>query len=109
MDDLIEKRAYERRQYPVPIEISYINKVKSLSAQSLNHSEGGMCFESVFPFNPGETVNIRVKEFHPHGPCTGLCEGLRTITLAEVKWCSEAAITDVSHYRVGIQFYAPVY
>jgi hypothetical protein len=104
-----EKRAYERRQYCVPIEISYINKGNGSSAQSLNHCEGGMCFESALPFHPGETVNIRVKEFHPHGPCKGLCEGLRSITLAEVKWCSEASITNVSHYRVGIQFYAPVY
>ncbi len=104
-----EKRAYKRREYSVPIEISYINKGNGLSAQSLNHCEGGMSFESTLPFQPGSTLNIRVKEFHPHGPCTGLCEGLRSITLAEVKWCSEVTVADVPHYQVGIQFYAPVY
>ena len=104
-----EKRAYTRRQYAVPIEISYISKENKFRAESINHCENGMCFESKPSFHPGETINIRVKDFHPHGPCIGLCEGLRSITLAEVKWCSEVADTDISHYRVGIQFYAPVY
>lgn len=104
-----EKRAYKRQRYPVPIEISYINKRKSRSAQSLNHCEGGMCLESDLPFHLGATLNIRIEEFHRHGPCTGLCEGLRSITLAEVKWCSEVTVADVAHYQVGIQFYAPVY
>jgi hypothetical protein len=109
MKDREEKRAYSRQPYPVPIEISYVRKGNRLSAQSLNHCEGGMCFESGCPFHPGETLNIRVKEFHPQGPCTGLCEGLRSITLAEVQWCSEVPDSDASHYRVGIKFYAPVY
>ena len=94
---------------PCPLRFHISTKEMARCAQSLNHCEGGMCFESALPFHPGETVNIRVKEFHPHGPCKGLCEGLRSITLAEVKWCSETSITNVSHYRVGIQFYAPVY
>lgn len=109
MKGLDEKRVYTRRRYQVPIEISYISKGKNLSAQLLDHCEGGMCFESHFSFQPGETLNIRVKEFHPRGPCVGLCEGLRTITLAEVKWCSDVSDTETSNYRVGIKFYAPVY
>ncbi len=104
-----EKRAYTRRHYTVPIEISYISKEDKFGAQTLNHSEGGMCFESKSAFHPGETLNIRVKDFHPKGPCTGLCEGLRSISLAEVKWCHDMSDTDPSNYRVGTQFYAPVY
>jgi len=104
-----EKRAYTRQQYAVPIEISYINKENKFRGVSINHCENGMCIESKPSFHTGETINIRVKDFHPYGPCIGLCEGLRSITLAEVKWCSEVADADVSHYRVGIQFYAPVY
>ncbi len=104
-----EKRAYKRQKYSVPIEISYINKGASRSGQSLDHCEGGMCLASDLPFHLGATLNIRIKEFHPQGPCIGLCEGLRSVTLAEVKWCSQVADTDAAHYRVGIQFYAPVY
>jgi hypothetical protein len=68
-----------------------------------------MFFESTSFFYLGETLKIRVKEFHPHGPCIGLCEGLRFITLAEVKWCNGVPDSDTSHYRVGIKFYAPIY
>ena len=57
----------------------------------------------------GAPVNVKVTEFHPHGPCVGLCEGLRYNTLAEVKWCREITDTDIARYRVGIQFLAPVY
>lgn len=104
-----EKRAHARINYQVPIEISFVNKGEKLSAQSLNHCEDGICLESRFPFHPGETLNIRVKDFHPHGPCTGLCEGLRSITLAEVKWCHEVLDTESVKYMLGIHFYAPVY
>ena len=109
MKDREEKRAFTRRNYQVPIEISYVGHGKISSAQSLNHCEGGMCFDSTSSFHPGVTLCVRVKDFHPHGPFIGLCEGLRSITLAEVKWCTEITDTDVSNYRVGIQFFAPVY
>ena len=93
MNDFKEKRTYTRHPYSVPVEISYISKGNKFDAQSLNHSEGGMCLASSFSFHPGETLNVRVKEFHPQGPCTGLCEGLRSITLAEVQWCSDVSDT----------------
>ena len=109
MKGIEEKRAYTRRHYSVPIEISYISKKNKLGTQSLNHCEGGMCFIYKSSFIPGETLNIRVKDFHPDGPCIGLCEGLRSSTLAEVRWCNEVSRTDSSQYRVGVKFYAPVY
>lgn len=109
MDGLKEKRTYTRQRYSVPVEISYISKENNIGARSLDHSEGGMCLESSISFHPGETLNVRVIEFHPNGPCTGLCEGLRSIALAEVKWCSSVSDKDPAHYRVGIKFFAPVY
>ena len=109
MADHTDRRLFERRNYQIPIEISFVRDGKISNAQSLNHCESGMCFESTSSYHPGATLTVRVKDFHPYGPCIGLCEGLRSITLAEVRWCTEIAETDVSHYRVGIQFFAPVY
>jgi hypothetical protein len=109
MKDRKEKRSFTRHNYQVPIEISYVGHGIISGAQSLNHCEGGMCFDSSTSFHPGVTLSVRVKEFHPHGTCIGLCEGLRSISLAEVKWCTEINDTHVSHYRVGIQFLAQVY
>ena len=105
----MDKRAYERRSYSVPIEISYISEGDKFSAQSVNHCEEGMCFESQVAFLIGDTLYVRVKDFHPHGPCVGLCEGLRSMTLAEVRWCHEVSDKVTPHYQVGIKFYASVY
>ena len=109
MADHTDRRLFERRNYQIPIEISFFRDGKISTAQSLNHCESGMCIESTSSFHPGATVTVRVKDYHPYGPCIGLCEGLRSITLAEVRWCTEIAEADVSNYRVGIQFFAPVY
>ncbi len=109
MANHIERRASKRHHYQIPIEVSFVRDRKISSAQSLNHCESGMCFESTSSYHPGVTLTVRVKDFHPHGPCIGLCMGLRSITLADVRWCTEITEADVSHYRVGIQFSAPVY
>ena len=109
MESANERRAFERSDYQIPVEISFVRDGKISSAQSLNHCEGGMCLVSSSAFHPGASLRVRVKDFHPHGPCTGLCKGLRSITLAEVRWCTAIADPGASHYRVGIQFFAPVY
>jgi len=87
-----EKRKYTRTRYSVPIEISYLGKGIRLSGQTLNHCEDGMCFEVMSSFQTGQAINIRVKDFDPKGQCVSLCQGLRTITLAEVKWCHEIPV-----------------
>ncbi len=109
MNQYQEKRTEPRIQYSVPVEISHVNEGYSFNAKSLNHCECGMCVESSFSFHTGDTINVRVKEFHPNGPCIGLCEGLRSMSLGEVKWCSEAPEDNATHYRVGIKFLPPVY
>ena len=109
MPERIEKRSFVRRDYQVPMDISYVRGSNRVPAQSLNHSEGGMCFEATSAFQSGVTLYVKVSEFHPCGPCVGLCEGLRYNTLAEVKWCRELPDTEVPRYRVGIQFFATVY
>lgn len=104
-----EKRACERHSYTASIAFSYFNKEHCFEAQTLNHSAGGMCFKSNFFLQPGATVYIRVKKFHPNNSCTGLCHGLRSVTLAEVKWCDEELDTDVFSYGVGVKYYEPDY
>jgi hypothetical protein len=104
-----EKRAYERHSYTAPIVFSYFNKEHCFKAQTLNHCAGGMCFKSNFFLRLGTTVYIRVKKFHPNNSCIGLCHGLRSVTLAEVKWCDEELETDVFSYSAGVKYYEPDY
>ena len=104
-----EKRACERWNHTALIAFSYFNKEHCFEAQTLNHCAGGMCFKSNFLLQPGAIVYIRVKNFHPNNSCTGLCHGLRTVTLAEVKWCDEELDADVFSYRAGVKYYESEY
>jgi hypothetical protein len=103
----MNKRAYDRCSYAVPISFSYFNGEHCFDAQTLNHCSGGMSFKSNFFLKPGTTLFIRVKEFHPNGSCTGACAGLRSATLAEVKWCTQVEDTETGAYGVGVEYYQP--
>jgi len=104
-----EKRVCSRHNYTVPITVSYFNKESYVEGQTFNHCTGGMCFKSNSLLQPGTTVLIRVKNFHPKKSCTGLCDGLRSVTLAEVKWCEEELDANGFSYGVGVKYYEPNY
>jgi hypothetical protein len=109
METYTEKRACARCNYTAPLALSYFNKEHCFEAQTLNHGAGGMCLKSSFFLQPGATVYIRVKEFHPNGSCIGKCEGLRSTTLADVKWCKEIPDADVASYGIGVEYSKPEY
>jgi len=104
-----EKRVYARHSDTVPITFSYFNKESYVDAQTFNHCTGGMCFKSNLLLKPGATVFIRVKNFHPNKSYTGLCDGLHSVTLAEVKWCEEELDAEGLSYGVGVKYYEPHY
>ena len=104
-----EKRACERHRYAADIAFSYFNKEHSYNARTLNLCTGGMCFKSNLFLKPGATVYIRLKTTHPNGSCSGYCEGLHLVTLAEVKWCQEANGTDAFPYGVGVKYFEAAY
>ena len=104
-----EKRAYDRHSYAADVAFSYFNKEHSYSAQTMNLGTGGMCFKSSLFLQPGATVYIRLKKFQPDDSGTGFCEGLRSVALAEVKWCSELPGAKVLPYGVGLKYFEPTY
>ena len=103
-----EKRSYERQCYSADIAVSYFNKEHSYTAYTLNIGTGGMCFKSNLSLKPGATVYIRLKKTHPNDSCSGFCEGLHFVTLAEVKWCHEAPVADTFPYGVGVKYFEAV-
>ena len=109
MKNNMEKRACERLNHTALIAFSFFNQEPSFDTQTLNHCLDGMCFKSSFFLQPGTSLFIRVKKFNPNGSCTGLTEGLRSATLAEVKWCSEVPDDKASQYGIGVKYFAPAY
>lgn len=104
-----EKRACERHGYAADIAFSYFNEKIVYNAEILNLGLGGMCFKSNLSLKPGATVYIRLKKTHPNGTRSCSCEGLRSITIGEVKWCSELPGAPALPYGVGVKYFNPIY
>ena len=104
-----DRRAYTRRRYSVPVAVSYFSGEFLFDTWTLNHGLGGLCFVSRRPLEPGAVLCIQVKKFHPAGPCTGICEGLRSITLAEVVWTDKVFGDGAIAWHSGVRYYESVY
>ena len=109
MDSNSEKRAFARRDWNASIEFSYFNRTHSYNASVVNVSAGGMCFQSHQFLQPGTTVYIRLKKFSSLDFPRGSEEGLRCMSLAQVKWCQEQPGLESGAYDVGVKYQAPVY
>lgn len=104
-----EKRTYERSSLSADVMFSYFNKEPSYMAQALNLGSGGMCFRSNLFLKPGENVYIRLKKVNPNASGTGFCEGIRSVTLAEVKWCRESPGNENFPFAAGVKYLEPAY
>ena len=54
-------------------------------------------------------MRIRIDFISPNASGTGFCEGLRSVALVEVKWCSELPGAKVLPYGVGVRYFEPTY
>jgi hypothetical protein len=109
MDEKLEKRAFGRRTCNALITFSHFNQIYSYDAKILNYGDGGMCFQCSHFLKPGATVCIRLKENQPFGSLEDNGNGLRSISLAEVKWCNEVPGAESITYGVGVKYQPPDY
>jgi hypothetical protein len=98
MNAYSDKRACERRKHTASIEYSYFNKDNWYEAQTLNNCDEGICFKSEVSLKTGATICVRAKNLHPSAAFNGDCRGLRSLTLAEAKWCKKSL---QSHRKAG--------
>jgi hypothetical protein len=104
-----DQRIFDRRCFTADISFSHFNKAHSYPAQTLNLSTGGMCFKSSLSLQPGAMVAIRLRKVHTNASDTGSCEGLRCLTLAEVRWCGKVPDDQTLPYGVGVRYFEPAY
>jgi len=71
----------------------------------LNCGEGGMYFESDSFFKEGTNIFFKVKNFSFDTSAPELCDGLRTVSLAEVRWWKEMSSEDPSRFGIGVKYY----
>jgi hypothetical protein len=105
----LDKRAFKRQSSNASIVFSAFNTTECHDAQTLNHCQDGMGLKSALPLQLGRTIFIRVKRFTPASSNSGQWEGLRSISLAEVKWCRKLALPNDFSYEIGVKYCAPVY
>lgn len=105
MENLFDRRTFERRGCNVSIEFSVFNQAHRYDAEMLNIGAGGMCFQSHRFMQPGTTVCIRLKDFKACDSAEDGETGLRSMSLAQVKWCHERP----GAYDVGVKYQAPQY
>lgn len=81
----------------------------SHGGKSHNYSEGGIYFETDFPFSPGTIIHIRREKYSTGKPATTqkIYEGFRSVTLAEVTWCKLMSFHNGSrcNYRLGAKYF----
>ena len=101
----MEKRVEKRYNCKASIIYNCFNKENIFHAEMLNYSEGGMYFESDSFFKEGINIFFKINKclFDASDPET--CNGLRTVSLAEVRWWKEISGEDSSHFGIGVKYY----
>jgi hypothetical protein len=101
---ILGKRRLEKRfDCEAKVKWSYFNKRRYFDAKIINCSPNGNYFESPHEIIPGETILIRLenllsKIIRSDDPLV-----LRTVYLAEVKWCKKASENGDSYFGVGVR------
>ena len=101
----MEKRVTKRQTCEASIISNCFNKEKVFNAKMLNYSKNGMYFESDSLFKNGTNILFKTKSCSFSASDPELGEGLRTISLAEVRWWKEIGDDDSPHFGIGVKYY----
>lgn len=77
------------------------------SARVLNFSESGLYFESGHPLKPGTTILFRLEVSRCGASDSEGYDGLRTISLAEIRWCQGLLRNGESCFGIGAKYPIP--
>ena len=99
-----EQRNSRRFRESALIKFSFFKKGHFHSARILNYGDQGLCFQSNVSLAPGVVVCIRLKSTPRHEARENRGRGLRSLTLAEAKWCQEVGDETHHHYRIGVKY-----
>ena len=76
-------------------------------ARVLNFSEGGLYFESEHPLKPGTTILFRLEVSRCGASGSEGYDCLRTISLAEIRWCQDLFRNGESCFGIGAKYHIP--
>lgn len=101
----MQKRIDKRHKCEASVTCNCFNKDKTVNATMLNCAEGGMYFESDSFFKEGTNIFLKVRDCSFDTSPPEICNGLRTVSLAEVRWWKEMDSEDASRFGFGVKYY----
>ncbi len=102
-----EKRSGIRLHFRASIVYAPFNTSNYHTAEVIDVGQKGMCFRSGAPLKPGAVVFIRMENYSGMIPNIRAEARLRTVTLAEVKWCRELYRKFEILYDIGVMYLPP--
>ena len=98
-----KRRMEERYNCEAKIKWSYFNKGNFYDAKILNFSRNGIYIETPHEIKPRTTILIRAETLLSKNMRSDESLLLRTVFLADVKWCNESSKDGVSNFGVGVR------
>ena len=99
------RRMEKRYDCEAKIKWSYFNKDRFFDAKILNCSQNGTYFETPHEIKPGVTILIRVENLISKNMRSDEHLCLRTVSLADVKWCRDSSKDGNSYFGVGTRHF----
>ncbi len=100
-----KRRMEERYDCEAKIKWSYFNGRRFYNAKILNFSRNGIYFETPHEIKAKATLFIRVEKILSKDMRSDESSFLRTVSLADVKWCNKSSKDGVSNFKVGLRHF----
>lgn len=101
----MNKRTDQRHICEGSISCRYFIKGETFNGRMLNFSKSGMYFESSAFIREGATIYFRLINCSGFPSAPEFCEGLRSVSIAEVRWCREMKNEDAAYFGFGAKYY----
>ena len=102
---MIDKRKDQRLDCEASIVFSYFAKDKTFNGRMLNFSKNGMYFEFGEFIKSGAAIYSRLRSCAELPSDPERCEGLRSVSLAEVRWCKKLKNKGKPCFGIGLKYY----
>ena len=100
----MEKRTDRRHRCDASIELGCFNDKKTFRARMLNYSKDGMYFESEVFLKEGANIYFQMNDCSFDISDPERYDGLRTVSLARVKWLKDIGGERFNHFGVGVKY-----
>jgi hypothetical protein len=96
-------------KHPIPINISFFNTHRSVSAHIVDHSRNEICFISKQSFLQGTPVIFRIDYKSMNAAHNRDIEKLPSINVGEISSCSGLSSESSAAFKVGVKIYPQPY